>query len=270
MQPGTAQQVNGSAIRKIGLGYSEIFDGGVGPNYYDCSGFCMVSCAENGIYIARNTQGEFRDPSIKHIGTPQFMCLAWYQVPSDAGSVPGIPDHVGFWINETTLLAASRPGVPIGYVYNPPNSREAGIWLLGYGLPPYADSTPPIITPPKPTLPPSVVEAIKEPTLFTTDPTSGKIIATDASGNLYVDEGGIPGLSVVTLGQHPQWGAGNELAPCVGIAMEKDPDGTWGYTFFTAPLNGKGSYGPYNRYHANRNGTFTALDVPGFRTPARG
>lgn len=95
------------------------------------------------------------------------------------------------------------------------------------------------------------------PSMFTTDPASGVAIGTDVDGNFI---GGAPGLTIVTLGMHPEWKAGAAHSagqnPCVGIAMEKDAAGTWGYTYFTKPANGKGSWGPYNRYHINRNGTF--------------
>jgi hypothetical protein len=110
------------------------------------------------------------------------------------------------------------------------------------------------ISNPTPQPPPRPPE---EPTMFTTDPTSGHAIGTDIDGNFY---GGAPGLAIVTLPQHPEWKAGAAASggtnPCVGIAMEKDTSGSWGYTYFTKPANGVGSWGPYNRYHINRNGSF--------------
>ena len=93
--------------------------------------------------------------------------------------------------------------------------------------------------------------------MFYTDPVTGTPVGTDAVGNIYARDGGIP--HVVTLPQHPEWGAGNWLNPVVGIVSEKDSPtkgGTWGYTFFTAPANGKGSFGIYNTYHINRDGSF--------------
>ena len=92
---------------------------------------------------------------------------------------------------------------------------------------------------------------------ITTDPESGLAVATDANGDLFVTPG-VPGLAVVTLGQHPEWGAGQvESAgdnPCVGIVFEKDADGTWGYTYITKPSSGVGGFGPYDKYHVPRGG----------------
>ena len=92
---------------------------------------------------------------------------------------------------------------------------------------------------------------------ITTDPESGLAVATDANGDLFVTPG-VPNLKVVTLGEHPEWGAGESESggsnPCVGIAFEKDADGTWGYTYFTQPSSGVGSFGPYDKYHVPRMG----------------
>ena len=107
-------------------------------------------------------------------------------------------------------------------------------------------------------VPPPPAEPPGAPRMFATDPITGIAVATDADGNFYGN--GIPGLGVVTLSQHPTWGAGGTESagtnPCVGIAWEKDTDGTWGYTYFTKPTSGKGSWGPYNRYHIRRSGAF--------------
>jgi len=99
----------------------------------------------------------------------------------------------------------------------------------------------------------------KEVTMFMTDPETGIGIATDADGNLYVDEGGIPDLRITTLGQHPEWHAGAAASggqnPCVGITPWKDPTGRWGYCYWTKPASGHGSCGPYSTYHIRRDGT---------------
>lgn len=91
-----------------------------------------------------------------------------------------------------------------------------------------------------------------------TDPESGKVMASDADGDLYVDEGGIPDLVVTTLGEHPTWAAGEvESAgknPCVGLVPWKDPSGRWGYAYITQPSSGSGSLGPYSTYHIGRDG----------------
>lgn len=92
-----------------------------------------------------------------------------------------------------------------------------------------------------------------------TDPASGGLIGTDANGDFY---GGNynPPLVQVGLNQHPEWKAGQAEStgsnPCIGIVAEKDVDGSWGYTYITKPSSGVGGWGPYDRYHVNRNGTF--------------
>ena len=117
-----------------------------------------------------------------------------------------------------------------------------------YALTPIAGSQG-TVNPPTPTPIPK-----EPPSMFYTDPVTGRAVATDKDGNIYARADTIP--HVVTLGQHPEWGAGNWLNPCVGIISEKDASGTWGYTFFTTPANGKGGFGIYNTYHINRDGTF--------------
>jgi len=97
--------------------------------------------------------------------------------------------------------------------------------------------------------------------MFDRDPVTGGLIGTDRDGNFYADASVLAGgLKIVTLPEHPDWKAGWSESwsadPCVGVMFEKDMDGTWGYTYFTQPAAGKGSWGIYNRYHINRNGTF--------------
>ena len=114
-----------------------------------------------------------------------------------------------------------------------------------------------IPVPPKPPAP--VFQG--EPRMFDRDPVSNGLIGTDRDGNLYCDPAVLArGLHIVTLPEHPDWKAGWDESwsadPCVGVMFEKDMDGTWGYTYLTQPVSGKGSWGIYNRYHINANGTF--------------
>jgi len=97
----------------------------------------------------------------------------------------------------------------------------------------------------------------QEVEMYMTDPESKKVICTDADGNMYAEPGSIP--VVVTLGQHPQWQAGSAESggtnPVVGITPWGDQNGEWGFCFITKPSSGSGSFGPYDLYHINRNGT---------------
>lgn len=112
-----------------------------------------------------------------------------------------------------------------------------------------------VINPPAPAPAPTTEDLM----FVATDQASGKLIGTDANGDFYGDSYNPP-IVQVGLNQHPEWKAGEAESagqnPCIGIVSEKDADGTWGYTYITAPTSGKGGWGPYNRYHINRNGTF--------------
>jgi hypothetical protein len=81
-----------------------------------------------------------------------------------------------------------------------------------------------------------------------TDPDSGGVWGTDASGALYAWYGA-PYIQGANLNQHQDWHAGT----CVGIAAHKGKGGAYGPVFFT---NVKGSDGaPYSRYAFNRDGS---------------
>lgn len=113
--------------------------------------------------------------------------------------------------------------------------------------------------PPAPPPPPPIPPILEDFMIGAVDPVSGKILLTDENGDLFARPG-IPGLVMVGLNTHPEWHAGNnesgDANPCIGLLFEKDAGGTWGYTFVTKPASGVGSFGPYNLYHINRNGTF--------------
>jgi hypothetical protein len=99
------------------------------------------------------------------------------------------------------------------------------------------------------------------PEMFFTHPVSGLLVGTDADGNIYARDGAL--AHVVTLPQNPGWKAGSAASgganPCIGIEAEKDSPAKgsgWGYTFTCKPTSGKGSFGPYNLYHINADGSF--------------
>lgn len=109
-----------------------------------------------------------------------------------------------------------------------------------------------------PPAPPAPQEALD---MFFTHPVSGLLVATDADGEIFARPGALP--HQVGLNQHPDWKAGAAESggsnPVVGIVAEKDAPakgGGWGYTFITRPSPGPGSFGPFDLYHINADGTF--------------
>lgn len=113
------------------------------------------------------------------------------------------------------------------------------------------------LPPAVPVSPSPASSTIKELQMACTDPTSGKVVATDSNGNLYAEPNALP--TVFTLGQHPEWRAGEEESagsnPCIGITPWKDIHQEWGFAFVCEPASGKGGFGIYNLYHFNRDGT---------------
>lgn len=109
--------------------------------------------------------------------------------------------------------------------------------------------------------PPAPPQPQEAPEMFFTHPVSGLLVATDQDGEIYARDGAMP--HVVTLAQFPAMRAGSAESgganPCVGIVAEKDSaakGGGWGYTFLTKPTSGPGSFGPYDTYHVNADGSF--------------
>ncbi len=205
--------------------------------YVDSDLAAWTQAAGNFTWNGVETEGYPTEP----LTGPQILTLArlyvWghqvYGWPLSESEDPLVP---GFgWHGMGGVAWGNHPGCP-GDLRKP--QRGAILYLASLALNPVTQGAP---------------------TMFTTDPVSGLAIATDADGALYVTPG-VQDLVVQNLVNHPQWQAGEAESagqnPCVGIAMEKDGDGSWGYTFFTKPASGVGSFGPYDKYHVNRNGTF--------------
>lgn len=176
----------------------------------------------------------------------------------------------GYYPQLVAILADPGGGSAMAYAAN----HELTIWGTGNCVPeveeikggdprgymtaPVNTATAPTPTPPSPTPTPPPGPTTEEPKMYYTDPTSGKIIATDPDGNLYA-EPNIPGLGISTLSQHPEWHAGSDESgganPCVGITNRVGPDGQWGYAYITKPTGSSGGgFGPYDLYHFQRTG----------------
>lgn len=96
--------------------------------------------------------------------------------------------------------------------------------------------------------------------MFTTDPVTGGVWATDENGDLFALFGA-PSIPGAGLNQHPDLHAGTEesggAAPCVGIEYWGRPGGEDGIVYFTRPAGGSGGIPgtPYSAYRWRRNGT---------------
>lgn len=226
----------------IGNGQGGMADGEL-EQYVDTGYESWAQMAGNRNYISVETEGVPSDPLTPAQVATFARLLAWLH------QVHGIP-----------LVVTDTPGEP-GFITHGDGGVDWGDHIDCPG--PYRSLQRAQIiaaaVPPAPTPPP--IE--EDPSMITTDPVTGTVVATDEDGNFY----GRPelyeapsNLKLVTLGQHPEWKAGSAESggsdPCVGITFEKDADGSWGYTYITKPASGHGSFGPYNLYHIHRGGSF--------------
>lgn len=109
----SAQGTIALAAAKAWAGLPYIY-AGVGPAGFDCSGLTMMAWKAAGVTLPRTSQEQ------AHIGTPiplsqaQPGDLVLFSYPNEVGN-PAPNNHVGLYVNPTTIWAASHQGVPIGY-----------------------------------------------------------------------------------------------------------------------------------------------------------
>lgn len=135
MSVGTAQDCVNQAIARLGKEYSEVLDGGVGPNYFDCSGLCMVCLNNVGIECPRTSQDQ--DEFFPHISTPTYGCLVTFKVPQDGGPPP---QHIAIWLGPNLMIEAPHSGEVVKYssIPNIPGVES----IYSYLQPPYASAKP--------------------------------------------------------------------------------------------------------------------------------
>lgn len=125
------------AEAQIGKQYSETKDGGVGPDFFDCSGLCMMAYRAAGVTIPRNTYGQMAGIP-NHVSTQQS---AW--LPGDL--IYGVPfpgdQHVVMYIGGGQIIQAPHTGATVfqssladGFPYTPiavrrpvPGGTAAGV-----------------------------------------------------------------------------------------------------------------------------------------------
>lgn len=109
----TAQGTIALAIAKAWAGLPYIY-AGVGPNGYDCSGLTMMAWKGAGVTLPRTSQEQAHAGTVIPLSQAQPGDLVLFSYPNEVGN-PAPNNHVGLYVNPTTIWAASHQGVPIGY-----------------------------------------------------------------------------------------------------------------------------------------------------------
>lgn len=151
---------------KLGIPYSEILDGGVGPNFFDCSGLMQNIMRWAGdAAFTRTTYSQIDDKRYQKLG-PYFVAgaapraqagwLAYMHVDGEAD-----PGHVGYCLGNGTFLNAPHTGADVRIEAI---SNTASEHVYAYLVPVYSAVT--TVKPPAPVLPSS-----PQPTAPTSLPT---------------------------------------------------------------------------------------------------
>lgn len=136
---GTVQDFIAALEAKLGKPYSEVKDGGVGPDYYDCSGLVQTCAKECGVIVGRTTWAQWA--SLPRVDTPEPGDCIYFSVPADGGNPP---QHVGVYLGPDRMIEAPHTGDVVKYA-TIPNSPGEKIW--GYCRIAFAQPVPP---PPQP------------------------------------------------------------------------------------------------------------------------
>lgn len=157
---GTAQDFIAQLDARLGKPYSETIDGGVGPDYYDCSGLVDVCLNAIDIPYTRTTYSQWDDERYQHFGPFVFgQTLPPLQIGDvlymhvDGEADPG---HVGVYDGSGVYIDAPHTGafVRVEAIPNTPAEHVYGIIR-----PPFATVPPPPPIPPEPPVhPPTQVE----------------------------------------------------------------------------------------------------------------
>jgi hypothetical protein len=121
-------------LGKAAAGYSETADGGVGPQYYDCSGLVQKTLTDLGVQNVPRTSEE-QWSWAQHISASQLQPgdLVFAQFPGDNAS----PGHVGIYVGGGQVYSAQDQALGIG---NASLSSWSGN-IVGYGKVPNSSET---------------------------------------------------------------------------------------------------------------------------------
>lgn len=151
---GTAAAYIAQLRLRFGKPYSETADGGVGPDFYDCSGLTEVCLNDIGIPFTRSTYTQWDDERYEHFGPFSFGQWAALLPLLQIGDVlyfhvDGEPDpgHVGTYVGDGQMIEAPHTGTVVGQ-YGIPNTP--GEHVFGVIRPPFATTPAPTPTPAPP------------------------------------------------------------------------------------------------------------------------
>lgn len=107
-------------------GYSETLDGGIGPQYFDCSGLVQTSLKALGISVPRTSEQQWA--AVPHISASQLQPgdLIFANFPGEVS-----PGHVGIYIGNGNVYSARSTASGIGT----DTVASWGSAIVGYGRP---------------------------------------------------------------------------------------------------------------------------------------
>lgn len=148
MTAGTAQDFIAQLEARLGHPYSETIDGGVGPQYYDCSGLVMVCLRAIGINFTRTTYSQWADQRYQHLpatASKQVGDVIYMHVSGEAD-----PGHVGVYVGNGEFINAPHTGA---FVRIETISDSVSEHIFGIIRPPFANAPAPPAPAPAPAPP---------------------------------------------------------------------------------------------------------------------
>jgi len=86
------------ALNSVGAWYSY---GGVGPKYFDCSGYTRYVFGKFGVELEHSATSQLRVGKVIPRSKAQLGDLVW------------MPGHIGFWAGDGLILDAMKPGTRV-------------------------------------------------------------------------------------------------------------------------------------------------------------
>lgn len=167
----TAQSFIAQLEARLGKPYSETVDGGVGPDYYDCSGLVDVCLNAIGISCTRTTYSQWADQRYEHLPANTALQVGDVVYMHVAGEPD--PGHVGVYVGNGEYINAPHTGAFVRIEAIPSTPSEH---IFGVIRPPFAAPTP---TPaPKPA--PPIIATLGE------EMAEGPTVIESSDGNRHV------------------------------------------------------------------------------------